>query len=1072
MSAASKANEAKLKKAFADTEKLSRALASKRTLRDELGSACIALAQNKDKLGVKPAEKPLWELLSNESFQDALCQWIMGGATPEGNTTKAALLTHIRHALAGRPLPEQQLEFLQNEFFAQLEKAIFSNDILANWRHQLSLTYIHEQVLITRQRADEAVGIFPPEKQKEALDRYCEQALKAWDIIDLNNLPENDVDIATQNLLMRQLYMPLRIRVEKSEGVEDADAALAKLEAQRDTRRRSEAGHTTGGRAAAFNESDESANSKAGIGELLQITQHLVVLGDPGGGKTTMLRWLATAMLLRYRNDPALGHLPDVETLPTQTWIPVLIRCRDLGEEDLCRCFSDFLSQHLLKTTLLPDEAQIMRAMILDKIAHNQVLLMVDGLDEITLPHVRVQFCQELERTAARYPALSIIVTSRIVGYRDMPYRMGRNFQHGVISELSRADKDLFAKRWIEATEQRQTPDERAKRERELVEALHASDRIERLTGNPMLLTTLALVKRKVGKLPSRRNKLYAEAVAVLLNWNPVYYEVIDETEAMPQLEYIAFEMCRLGVQRLTDDEILTLLERFRLENPSVRAVRKHTEAEFLALLEARSSILIKAGSIWKKGQAEQAAWEFRHLTFQEYLAARALVDGKYPGRDKTKSLAEQVAPLAGAVREVESHVFENEAVVPESWRETLRLLVADCKDDDVDDVLAAILTPMEGEDKAVTQRTRAVLAALCLADEPNAGDEIAEEILCQLMAAMQAGDGYRNTSLKQAAMELNRSDWAAELKRHLIQSFLDKFGLARQKFGSLLAALSEQEWDRGNDPSAAKIQILIGALQESNRIEVTAAAFTVMALACHRKLEPVDGLIAALLGLMGRGAAECNAATWALGWLYTSDNRQAYYQVDNNAAAALCNALLLTDIDEIDTQFWIMYSLGESANVKAVDYILPFVEAKDGRPRNAAIIALGKIGDAGAIQALTKALSNPNRETTIQAALALSLCGAASGKVFLVKKWHENPAAFSDVSRAILISEPDAVNKQLLSRDNDGDAPLINPKEPITPARVLACAEKCNLPEAEIRQRYKAIAPIYGLTLSWLPTA
>ena len=53
-----------------------------------------------------------------------------------------------------------------------------------------------------------------------------------------------------------------------------------------------------------------------------------------------------------------------------------------------------------------------------------------------------------------------------------------------------------------------------------------------------MLLTTLALVKRKVGKLPSRRTKLYAEAVSVLLNWNPRYYKVIEEDEAIPQLEY------------------------------------------------------------------------------------------------------------------------------------------------------------------------------------------------------------------------------------------------------------------------------------------------------------------------------------------------------------------------------------------------------------------------------------------------------------------------------------------------------------------------------------------------------
>lgn len=169
------------------------------------------------------------------------------------------------------------------------------------------------------------------------------------------------------------------------------------------------------------------------------------------------MRWIATAYLLRYRNDPSFKQIPDTQTLPDRRWIPVLIRCRDLGEADLCRSFTDFLSQHLRKTELLPYEADVMRAVILDSIAKGDALVLVDGLDEITNLQVRMMFCQELERTALRYPEAHIVATSRIVGYRDMPYRMGTGFEHGVIAELTREDKDLFARRWVEVTEQRPT---------------------------------------------------------------------------------------------------------------------------------------------------------------------------------------------------------------------------------------------------------------------------------------------------------------------------------------------------------------------------------------------------------------------------------------------------------------------------------------------------------------------------------------------------------------------------------------------------------------------------------------
>ena len=108
-------------------------------------------------------------------------------------------------------------------------------------------------------------------------------------------------------------------------------------------------------------------------------------------------------------------------------------------------------------------------------------------------------------------------------------------------------------------------------------------------------------MKRKVGKLPNKRHKLYAKAVEVLLNWNLERFEALEEDEALPQLEYIAFFMCKQGIQRIGRDDLLDLLDRFRLDHPNLRAVKKRSPEKFLSLLEARSSILIQCGSIWEK---------------------------------------------------------------------------------------------------------------------------------------------------------------------------------------------------------------------------------------------------------------------------------------------------------------------------------------------------------------------------------------------------------------------------------------------------------------------------------------
>ena len=585
-----------------------------------------------------------------------------------------------------------------------------------------------------------------------------------------------------------------------------------------------------------------------------------------------MMRWIATAYLLRYRNDPSFKQIPDTQTLPDRRWIPVLIRCRDLGEDDLCRSFTDFLSQHLRKTELLPEDADVMRAVILDRIAKGDALLLVDGLDEITNPQVRIMFCQELERTAERYPEAHIVATSRIVGYRDMPYRMGTGFEHDVIAELTRGDKDIFAQRWVEITEQYQPSEEKVKRTQELLDALHSGDRIERLTGNPMLLTTLALVKRKVGKLPNRRTKLYAEAVSVLLNWNPRHYQTIEEDEAIPQLEYLAFEMCQQGVQQLTEDDVLDILYKLRQEYPNVRAIRRREPYVFLNLLEARSSILIKTGGLWLKQQGmEKPVWEFRHLTFQEYLAARALLDGRYPGRDRTKSLAEQVAPLAGSVKEARRRARPKpELEVVESWQEVLRLLVADCKDDDVDDVLRAILTPLTNEETSKTVRPRSVLATRCLADEPNVSEEVAQEVLVSFARAIERGDGMGRvrTTIDTATIEVGASQWGPKLQQCLVDEFFRRCPNERANPGGLLGMVQVTVAAVNASKFSEWFKTLVDPLRSSDPKEAATAALAVMESVFEQKVDVVPDMIPILFGLLNREPPLADAAAWALVWL------------------------------------------------------------------------------------------------------------------------------------------------------------------------------------------------------------
>jgi hypothetical protein len=578
-----KGRERKLADAAAREQELADAIRSGVPLRGELTRACLDLARKRDTLELTAGERRLWHLLSDPAFQEHVYAWMATGGTKDGRAARDRLAATMTTALRASGADAAQIQFLETSYFDALERALFSNELLRSWRQQLSLDYL-------RERVDELAGIHSPERQVAALARYREKALAAWDIIDLSNLPEDDVKLATQKLLLRQLYMPLQI-------VRDEEVPTLGELVWVDT---SDIPAGTPWR--------EQFRRRVSVGEALRADRRLVVLGDPGGGKTTMLRWLATATLLRGHDPEAFAGLPDTESLPDRPLIPVLIRCRDLGGDDLSRSFADFLHQHLMKSELLPADAEVVYAAILARIATGDVLLLVDGLDEIADVRVRMRFCEELDRTAQRYPDAPIVATSRIVGYRDMPYRMKRGFRHGTIAELSRADKDRFATRWTEVTEQHLPAAERIRRADELRTAIHSSDRIERLTGNPMLLTTVALVKRKVGKLPSRRNKLYAEAVSVLLNWNPGTYQPIDDIEAIPQLEYVAYYMCEYGLVRVSEGLLLDLLQEVRTNFPHIRPSRGACGAATApASPGCGSSAISRSRSTWPPARSSTA---------------------------------------------------------------------------------------------------------------------------------------------------------------------------------------------------------------------------------------------------------------------------------------------------------------------------------------------------------------------------------------------------------------------------------------------------------------------------------
>ena len=889
-----------------------------------------------------------------------------------------------------------------------------------------------------------------------AEQRYRDLLLETSDIINLANLPEHDRHLAQRQLELRSLYVPLRVWVEvgishDKDELDQMDKLWESLE-----QRRATSLHTP-----LKEEQERDERKRYPIGERLEKARRLVVLGDPGAGKTTLTRWIATAFLLRLKKDPDFKDLPDVATLPDVDWLPIIVRCRDLDAACLSGSFDDILKHTLRKAELSDAEATDLHELLRLRLRDGKALLMLDGLDEITDPAARARFCQQLELIVLAFPDAPIIATSRIVGYREMGYQLGKGFEHLTLADLTTEEKDDFASRWCDLTE---LPERRDTATKELIHDIHSADRIERLTGNPMLLTTMALVKRKIGKLPSRRADLYWEAVQVLLNWRREVDEPLDWYEAGPQLEYIAYAMCDLGVQRLRQDEILEMFGHMREDFPNVHVARNRSPEDFLKRLEARTGILMEAGHVRHLGMPVPV-YEFRHLTFQEYLAARALVDRRFPNRDLNRSLAENVAPLASRTTESTNtgHDFE-EASVVENWREALRLCTAICNDDDVDDVLHAILTPQDG-DSSSTVRARSILAALCLADEPNASEQTAKQVflsLAQQVGKMDGG-GNVNSNLDAAVMELSRTRWADALRAILLDEFHRCELNLLPNIGGLIGMMGESTAPEEAEELDSWLTEQVRRLQESADPDAIYTALSIMQLAFRRRIKLVNGLADALLAMLFGSVPMAFAAVWALGWL----NKSNIWQPNTS---------------EMET--FVAFLSNQDSNPRAVRYIAWIIEKEQYQPagkplvfwlenpfadvRSAAAEALDAIKSKTAVDPLITRLEDEDADVRRVAAEALGAIKSETAVEPLITRLEDEDAYVRRVALSGLAQGLEEIDRKLLSRDLDGINPFLDPREPINDAFAKRAASELELTAEDVQVRYEKLAARFGLHLAW----
>lgn len=400
------------------------------------------------------------------------------------------------------------------------------------------------------------------------------------------------------------------------------------------------------------------------VPQALQEQRRLVVLGDPGSGKSTLVKVLTYAFGEAKANPykRACGEL-----IP----IPIILRTYNTRRwETPGDMLRDFIA------TLDPDiRDEITVDWLLTHLESGRAILLVDGVDEVgsraDREHLRDRIVMPL---LGMYPKARAFITSRVVGYDEVPFdfiaqgdeqhpSVEVNAKGWYVAPFNDEEIKQFVTRWYALRES--FPDKQTEGVDSLMRALNQNDRVKRLAHNPQLLTLVALIHRVTANLPSGRVELYDKIVEAYLETIQVFRKLGTPARLDEMKRWLANVGWKMQVRR---DEIQasgkgatssTYGEELLVTRGEIRAwleevIEKERGAEdapataerFLDYVARRSGLLVPRSP---------SEFSFAHLTFQEYFAAFEL-RGRVRRFDR---LAEE------CVRLVEKR----------HWHETLNLL-------------------------------------------------------------------------------------------------------------------------------------------------------------------------------------------------------------------------------------------------------------------------------------------------------------------------------------------------------------------------------------------------------------
>ncbi|UEM03753.1 NACHT domain-containing protein [Skermanella rosea] len=357
--------------------------------------------------------------------------------------------------------------------------------------------------------------------------------------------------------------------------------------------------------------------SKISYGDFRSSFRRVVVLGDPGGGKSTLCQYLCfelakqCSLHFQYPDEKSKFESRNLK-------VPLRIVLRNFEAarlENVQLGLFEYLVNDIRKLiTIAEDEAVNSLKYLL---GYGRAILAFDGLDEILNTARRREFVQLVLNFCDEYPLCPVIVTSRLIGYEDA--QLSNEFEELVLERFDEPEIRSYLSKFMQVVAGLKKQD-----------ALdHANDFLRQteknandLRQNPLMLGLMSYLFTMKGNVPSNRPEIYKEC-AILM------FEKWDQNRDIRAEIPPGFDMLHLF-----SDLASRIYGHANLEEGVDKDwIEKQNKSYFGDLFESRAKSNQAAKLVtkfvtersWVMSEFSPDLYKFSHQTFLEYFFARNL---------------------------------------------------------------------------------------------------------------------------------------------------------------------------------------------------------------------------------------------------------------------------------------------------------------------------------------------------------------------------------------------------------------------------------------------------------------